>query len=133
MGQGKDGFLDVGLGHPVGAVFVALPPLVLHHVALDFKRILVQGVQQEAHPVRLQPQGQFQVVGWNVFPVVGAVGVGGAVEVGAHLLQRFKVAAVVVAGTLEHHVLEQVGKAGAAGHLVLGTNVVPHVDRRQRD
>ena len=39
-------------------------------------------------------------------------------------------AAVVVLGSLEHDVLEQVGKAGAAHLLILGANVVPDVDSR---
>ena len=34
-----------------------------------------------------------------------------------------------VPGALEHHVLEQVREAGPAGLLVLGSDVVPEVDR----
>ena len=133
VGQGEEGFLNLPEGHAVGPVFVALPPFVLDHVPLDVEPLLVDGVQQEAHPVRFQPQRQLEVVGRNILPVVGAVGGGGPVQVGADLLQWFEMAAVMVLGPLEHDVLEKVGKAGAANLFVLGAHVVPHVDRHQRD
>jgi len=37
-----------------------------------------------------------------------------------------------VAGALEHDVLEQMGEAGLAPHLVLRADVVPEVDRDHR-
>ena len=119
--------------HAVGAVLVALPTLVLHHVPLDVEPLLVQGVQQEAHPVGLQPEGKLQVVGGDVFPVVGAVRSGGTVQVCAGLLEGVEVAVVVVTGALEHHVFEEVGEAGAAYFLILGADMVPDVDRHQRN
>jgi hypothetical protein len=33
----------------------------------------------------------------------------------------------------EHHVLEEVRETGPARHLVLGTNVIPYVDRDSRN
>jgi hypothetical protein len=38
----------------------------------------------------------------------------------------------MVLGALEHHVFKKVGKAGAAYLFVLGTDMVPDVDRHQR-
>ena len=37
-----------------------------------------------------------------------------------------------MAGTLEHQVFEQVGEAGPPGRLVRGADVIPEVDRDQR-
>ena len=132
MWQRVDGALQVDAGHAVGPVLVALATLVFHHVALDVKPALVEGVHKEAHPVRLQPESKLQVVRRQVLPVVRPVGRGGAVEGCAHLLQRLEVAAVVVLGPLEHEVLEEVGVAGLAGRLVLGAYVIPDVDGHQR-
>ena len=66
--------------------------------------------------------------------VVGAVEVGGAVDVGgAGGLEQLEVrVGGDVLRALEHHVLEQVREAGAARHLVGRADVVPEVDRDQR-
>ena len=133
VGHREQHLLDVRLGHTVGAIFVGLAPLVFDHVPLHFKTLLVQGVQQEAHAVGLQPQGKLKVIGRDVLPVVGAVGSGGAVEIGPGLLQGLEEALVVVLGAFEHDVLEEMGEPGAALLFVLGANVVPHVDRGHRD
>ena len=50
------GRLQIDAGQAVGTVLVALPALVLHHVSLDVQPTLVEGIQQETHAVRLQPQ-----------------------------------------------------------------------------
>jgi len=39
----------------------------------------------------------------------------------------------VVLGTFEHYVFEEMGKSGSALFLVLGPDVVPDVDRYQRN
>ena len=129
MGQREKGLLNVPLGHAVGPIFVALPAFVFHYVTLGVKPFLVQGVQQEAHAVGLQPQHQLQVVGWHILPVVGAVSGGGTVEGRADFLQRLEVAGLVMTGAAEHDVLKEVGEAGASNLLVLGAHVVPDVDR----
>ena len=133
VGQGVKGLLQVPVGHAVRPVFVGLAAFVLDHVTLHVKPLLVESVQQKPHPVGFQPQGQFQVVGRHVFPVVGAVRSGGAVEVGARLLERFEVAPVMVFRALEHHVFEEVGEPGPAHLFVLGAHVVPDVHRHQGD
>ena len=134
MGRREDRRQQRQVGHPVGPVLVGLAALVLHHISLEIEPLLVQRVEEEAHPVGLQPQHQLQVVGRDVGPVVGPVRSGRAVYEGANLLERLEVAAVVVLGALEHKVLEQVGKAGPPLLFVLGADVVPDVngDHRQR-
>ena len=65
--------------------------------------------------------------------VVGAVVPGRAVGDAAHLLDVAEVlVGADVLAALEEHVLEQVGEAGAARPLVLRADVVPEVDRHQR-
>ena len=97
------------------------------------KLLLIECVEQEAHAVGLQPEGELQVFRRNVLVVVGAVGRGGAVDAGADFLQRHEVLAVVVLGALEHNVLEEVGEAGAVRLLVLRADVVPDVDGGNRN
>jgi hypothetical protein len=61
--------------------------------------------------------------------VVGAVEVGGAVDVGcAGAFEVFEVGFLAdVLGAFKHHVFEKVGEAGAAGALVEWADVVPEV------
>ena len=61
---------------------------------------------------------------------VGAVGVGGPVDVGdADLFERLEVVVVEVFRAVEHEVLEQVREAGLAELFVLRADVIPQVDR----
>ena len=66
--------------------------------------------------------------------VVGAVEVGGAVDVGgAGALHELDVGLFAdVLGAFEHHVLEEMSEAGAAGALVERPDVIPEIDRDQR-
>ena len=80
VGRREHRRLEHHVGHSVRAVLIALAALVFHDVPLDVEALLVQGVQEEAHAVRLEPQGQLQIVGRHVLPVVGPVRGGGAVE-----------------------------------------------------
>ena len=130
MRRREYGRLQSQVSHAVGTVFVALATLVLDHIALDVESLLVKGVEEEAHPVGFEPEGKFEVVGGHVYPIVRPVGRGGAVEVRADLLQRFKEACLVVLRAFEHHMLEEVGETCASRLLVLGANVIPDVDCR---
>ena len=108
----------------------ALALLVLHHTALLVQGLLVDCAQQVAHAVRFHPQRHIQRGGGHVFEIIGAVGIGGAVLVGgAHFLERGEEFARRVFAAVEHQVLEQMRKAGAAGRFVLAADVIPHVDR----
>ena len=114
MRRRKHGGLEKYVRHAVGTVFVVLTTFVLHHISLNVELAVGQNFKQVAHPVGFEPEEQFQVVGRNVHPVVGAVRGSGAVQVCSDFHEGLEETAVVVLGTLEHNVLEEVGKAGLA-------------------
>ena len=116
----------------VRAVLVVLAPLVEDDVALVRELGFGQRREQIAHAVRLEPQRELDRPGGHDLPVVGAVGVGRAVEHRAGRLQRLEVAAVVVRRPFEHQVLEQVREARAAGPLILRADVIPEIDGDER-
>ena len=74
------------------------------------------------------------MVGGQRLEVVGAVEVGGAVDVGrARAFEIFEVGFFAdVLGAFKHHVLEEVSKPGAAGALIERTDVVPEIDCDER-
>ena len=115
--------------HAVRPVLVVLPPLVEHDVALRLEPLARQRRQQVPHAIRFHPERKLQGARRHDLPVIGPVGVRGSVEQRTRLLQRLKEAAVVVLGTLEHQVLEQVRETRAPGAFVLRADVVPEVDR----
>src|ERR1700733_2606685 len=115
-------------GYTVGLI-LTLALLVLHHAALQVEGLLIERAKQGAHAVGLQPERVIERRRGYVFEVVGAVVIGGAVQVGgAHLLHGIDVAAVKVLAAAEHEVFEQVREAGLAGSLVLRPDVIPDVD-----
>jgi len=124
---GVQGRHEVGEGLAVGRVLVALAALVAHHLALVVELCLVEHREQVAHPVRLHEQRQRELVGGHRLEVVGAVGVGGAVDAGADGLQGREVLAGAVVAALEHQVLKQVRKAGEPLGLVFGSHMVPEL------
>ena len=65
----------------VRSVLDALAPFVAHHVLLIGKAGLIQFVGQVAHAVGLQPQRQLELIRGQCFKVIGAVKIGGAVDV----------------------------------------------------
>src|SRR2546425_1635432 len=102
--------------------------LFLHRLALVLQVLL--GHREGAHPVRLEPEREIQPVGRNGLVVVRVVVVRGAVERAAGALHQLEVLALLhVRRPLEHHVLEQVGEARAAGALVACARVVPEIHR----
>ena len=117
----------------VRLVVHALAALVLHDVALRVQLGQIERIEQESHAIRLDPQRRFQVVGGHRFEVRRAIVRGGAVVAAAYTFREFVVHAVGhMARAGEHDVLEQVREARAARHLVLGSDVIPHVDRHGR-
>ncbi|CAM5587899.1 hypothetical protein STENM36S_06235 [Streptomyces tendae] len=120
-------------GRAVGDVVVALAAFVLDDVPLVLHRLLVQGGQQGAHAVGLQPEGELQLVGGHGLEVVGPLEAGGAVERAAGALHQLEVTvALDLGGALEHEVLEKVSQAGAPLDLVARADVVPEAHRRDR-
>jgi hypothetical protein len=120
-------------GQAIGPVLVVLAALVQHHFALGGEFRFRQRRKQVAHAVGLEPQRQLERVGRHHLPVVGAIGVGGAVDQRASLLERLEETRRLVRGALEHEVFEQVRKPGAAGPLMARPDVVPHADGGHRD
>src|SRR3546814_10299791 len=67
--------------------------------------------------------------GRHVLEIIGAIGTRCAVLVGgANLLEGLEKLALVILATLKHQMLEQMRKAGLSRLLVLGADVIPHVD-----
>ena len=124
------GFLD----DAVRLVLARLAAFVAHHVLLVRQRRLVEHVEQIAHAVGMGPQGEFQLMGWDSVVVVSAVERSGGIRFRAacSLQQQFCRTARNMLGTGKHHVLEEMRKAGAARFLVRGADVIPDVDRCQR-
>src|SRR5581483_85004 len=110
-----------------------LPPLFLDDFALDVELLLRQRWKKEAHPVRLQPEAEGEIVGGKRLVVIRPVERGAAVEHtshGLHVAKMFVVADVLRAG--EQHVLEEMREAGASRPLVLRADVIPEIDRDER-
>ena len=81
-----------------------------------------------AHAVRLEPQGQVELMGGQDAVVVGAVVPGRSVGGTARLLDPLEVAVGLdVLAALEEQVLEEMGEARAAHRLVLRAGVVPNI------
>lgn len=117
----------------VGHVVVALAPLVLHDVPLVLHRLVVEGREERAHAVGLQPQRELQLVGGHGLEVVGALEARRTVERAARALDELEVpVAVHLLRALEHQVLEEVSQARTALDLVARADVVPEADRRDR-
>ena len=89
--------------------------LVLDDLALVVEVLLAEGVEKRAHPVRLEPQRELELVRRHRLEVVRPVQPGRAVHRPAGGLDERDVLRLPdVRGALEHHVLEQVGEAGLA-------------------
>ena len=125
--------LELGIfDHSVGLV-VALALLVLDDSALVVQRFHRQCAEQVAHPVALKIERLLERRLRHGLEIIGAVEPGRAVEIGrAHRAGVGEVIARSVLGAVEHDVLEQVGEAGAAGGLVLRSDIVPDADRDHR-
>ncbi len=120
-------------GATIGLVVDPLAALVHHHLPLVLELLGGQSGEEESHPVRLEPEREIEVARGEGLVVVRAVVPGRSIGDATDLLQ---VAEVVVradvGAALEEHVLEKVSEAGASRTLVLGTDVVPEVDRHER-
>ena len=107
------------------------PPLFLDHLALVDEVVLLD--TERRHPVGLEPRCQRQVLRRKRLPehcfIVGCVGVALASD---RRNERGVLLGPNVLRALEHHVLEEVRKAGAALLLVLRADVVPHPEVHDR-
>ncbi len=74
-------FGDELFGDAIGLI-LALAFFVLHHAALEVEGLLVEGTEQVAHAIGFEEERVVERRGGDVFEVIGAVVVGGAVQVG---------------------------------------------------
>ena len=124
------------LGAAVRRILEGLSPFVANHLPLRVELLLIDGVEQEAHPIALQPERQLEPVRRHGLEVVGSVPLGRAVQVRrAIALEQRKDGTLVpveVLASLEHEVLEEVREPAAALAFVHRADVVPDVHRHQR-
>jgi hypothetical protein len=133
MAFGEDVALDLVPPAAVRPVVVRPALLVLDDVALVVQVLLRQRVEEGPHPVRLEPEGQLDLVGRDGLVVVRPVQPCRPVAGPADRLEEREVLGLAdVRAALEHDVLEQVGEARLAGLLVLRADGVPDVDGRDR-
>ena len=120
-------------GEAIRPVFVVLPALVQHDLALRFELLRGQSRQQVSHPVRFHPEREIERVGGHDLPVVRAIRIGRPIQRGAGFLQRMEISLVVVLRAFEHQMFEQMGEPGPPGMFVLRPDVIPdvHGDHRQ--
>ena len=132
MAAREDVLVHLVAQQAIGLV-VAPALLVLDDAALVIELLLRHRTEQIAHAIAFEHQHAVDRGGRNGFEIIGAVGIGGAVEAGrADLLERLEEVAIGVFRTVEHQVFEQVGETGLALGFVLGADIVPDRDRNQR-
>ena len=113
-------------------IIVALAFFVLDDAALVIELFLRHRAEQMAHAVAFEEQRAVERAGRHRFEIVGAVGIGRAVEIGrANLLQRFKEVARRIFRTVEHQMFEQMRKTRLARGFVLRSDAIP--DRHRDD
>ena len=120
-------------GPAVGLVIHPLAAFILHGFTLNLEFFLGHCRQQEAHAVGFQPQNGFQLIGRHGLEVVGAVGIGGAVQRATRIGNDLEMLVITdVFRALEQHVLEEMSKTGAARVFPVGTHMVGHIHVYQR-
>jgi hypothetical protein len=123
--------LDGFVGASIGLIVDAQPPFLLHRLALVVEVVLDD--RQRAHAIGLEKQRRVELVRRHGFEVQRPLLVGRAVDRAAVADDGEQVlAGADVLGALEHHVLEQVGEAGASDALVARADVVGDGDGEYR-
>jgi hypothetical protein len=116
-------------GAAVRLVVDGFAALVLDDVALRVEFLQVERIEQEPHAIGLEPQGRFEVIRRHCLVIGRPIVRSRPVVRAADAFSQPIVDTIRdVPGAGEHHVLEQVRKAGAARRLVLGSDVIPDVD-----
>ncbi len=111
----------------IGLIIDTKAALFLHRLPLVFQVLFSD--HKRPHPVRLEEQTQIDLVLRHDLEVQRSLRVRGSVHRAAIVKNKEKVLpSTDFLGALEHHVLEEVGEACAAGSLVLGAHAVAHRD-----
>src|SRR5882724_2683200 len=114
-------------GDAVRLVF-ALAFFILHDAALQIEFFLIQDAKQMSHAIAFREEHVIEHGSGDIFKIIGAVAVSGAVQVGsADAFHGVDVGVVEILVYAEHKVFEKVRKAGFAGFFVFGTDVVPRI------
>ncbi len=120
-------FDDQLLDHGVGLI-IALALFVLHHAALQIEHFLIDGVVEMPHAVGFGEQREIERGGWDIFEVIGAVLVGGAVKIGgADPFHHFDVTAGEMLAAAEHQMFKEMREAGFSRFFVFRSDVIPEV------
>src|SRR6266566_7914367 len=107
--------------------------LVLNNIPLSIEFLLRHCRQQLTHSVSFEPERQSKLVRWNSLEVVRSLEPRGSVESSSGSLNKLKVLVRSnVSGTLEEHMLKQMGKAGSTRLLVRRPHVIPEIHCRNR-
>ena len=129
----REQLLEDFVEHQPAGLIVALALFVLDHAALVIEHALADRAKQMAHSIAFHEQHPLERAARSGLEVIGAVEIGRAVIIGpADLLQIFEEILRQVFRSVEHQMLEQMGKAGLALGLVLRSDIVPHRDAHHR-
>ena len=117
---------------PIGLI-LAHPLFILHDAALGIELGLRDRAQQMAHPVRFQEQRAIERAGRHRLEIIGAVEPGRPVPVGrADILEPPEERPVGIFRSIEHQMLEQMGKARLARRFVARSDMIPDRHRHHR-
>ena len=115
MAGGIGVFGDELFGNAVGLV-LTLTLFVLNNTALEVEFLLIEDGEEMAHAIAFGKEGIVEHRGRNIFEIVGAVVIGGAVEVGGtDTFHGIDIGIVKILAAGEHEVLEEMGETGFAG------------------
>nr|WP_233151061.1 hypothetical protein [Sphingomonas sp. BT553] len=84
------------------------------------------------HPVAFHEQGTIQRLRGDVFVIVGAVRIRGAVHAAADIGEWLEIVSRYVFRPIEHQVFEQMGKPATPRRFVLGTDIIGDADQNHR-
>ncbi len=128
MAGGIGVFGDELLGDAVGLV-LTLTLFVLNDTALEVEFLLIEHGEEMAHAIAFGKEDIVEHGGRNIFEIVGAIVIGGAVEVGGtDTFHGVDIGIVKILAAGEHEVFEEMGETGFAGLFVFGADVIPGVD-----
>ena len=122
-------FTDLLEDASIGLIVDALSALIFYRLALHLELLLGDGIEEVSHAIGFEPEHLLELIDRYGLVIVRAVAVGRAVQRSTGLRHDLEVLLVVdVLGSLEQHVLEEVGEARTSNVLAARAHVVGHVD-----